>query len=252
MNEHYMTSAALKTRAKDLLDGRYGSAMLILFLGNMLPWALSTVVNGFSGAVRLLVPVSPLARIILALLVRVIITFFTNIFSAGYALFFLNMACRRNSEVSNLFYGFRWQLRKCLTLSGFFTAVSFILQLPCTVCYGMFQQTDNISWIIGALLSASAALALSTVFTLAFSQCYYLMLDFPDYSAKQLLQGSVRIMKGHMGRLFYLRVSFVPLLLLAALTCGIGLLWLEPYMQMTYTCFFLDVMNPRKEPVRAV
>ena len=146
MNEHYMTSAALKTRAKDLLDGRYGSAMLILFLGNMLPWALSTVVNGFSGAVRLLVPVSPLARIILALLVRVIITFFTNIFSAGYALFFLNMACRRNSEVSNLFYGFRWQLRKCLTLSGFFTAVSFILRSPSATACSSRQTIFPGSW----------------------------------------------------------------------------------------------------------
>ncbi len=252
MNVQYMTSSELKTRAKDLLDGRYGSAMLILFLGNMLPWALSTVVNGFLGAFRLLVPLSPLTRVLLALLVSAVITFFTNIFSAGYALFFLNMACRRSCEVSNLFYGFRWQFRKCLALSGFFTAVSFILQLPYSICYSMFLQTDNSYWVIGALLSASAALVLSTLITLVFSQCFYLLLDFPDYSAKQLLQGSMRVMKGHMGRLFYLRVSFVPLILLGVLTCGIGLLWLEPYMQMTYTCFFLDIMNPRKEPVRDV
>lgn len=252
MNVQYMTSSELKNRAKDLLDGRYGSAMLILFLGNMLPWALATMVNSFSGAFRLFVPISPLIRIILSLLVSSVITFFTNIFSAGYALFFLNMACRRRCEVSNLFYGFRCQFRKCLALSGFFTAVSFALQLPCTLCYGMFRQTENINWVIGALLAATVALILSTFFTLVFSQCYYLMLDFPDYPAKRLLQGSMRIMRGHLGRLFYLRVSFVPLLLLGALTCGIGMLWLHPYMQMTAACFFLDIMNPRKEQADAV
>ena len=87
---------------------------------------------------------------------------------------------------------------------------------------------------------------ISTLFLLVFSQCFYLMLDFPDYSAEQLLRSSMQVMRGHKGRLFYLHVSFLPLLLLALLSCGVGMLWIRPYMQMTYTCFFLDLMNPGK------
>ncbi|MDE6518229.1 MAG: DUF975 family protein, partial [Acetatifactor sp.] len=60
------------------------------------------------------------------------------------------------------------------------------------------------------------------------------------------LFGSLHIMTGHMGRLFYHQVRFIPLILRALMTCGIGMLWLRPYMQMTYTCFFLNLMNPRK------
>ena len=74
------------------------------------------------------------------------------------------------------------------------------------------------------------------------------MLDFPDYTVKQLLRSSMQIMNGHKGRLFYLQVSFIPLTMLAVLTCGIGMLWLGPYMQTTYACFFLDLMNPKKVP----
>lgn len=251
MNVRYMTSSELKTRSKDLLDGRYGSAMLILFLGNMLPEALSTMISSFLSSFQVILTLSPLTRMLIALLIGAAISLFTNIFSAGYALFFLNMACHRSCEVDNLFYGFKWQFKKCLILSGFFTTVSFILKLPYTFCFGMFQQTQNMNWVMGALLAASVALILSTLFYLIFSQCFYLMLDFPDYTVKQLLRGSMQIMKGHIGRLFYLQVSFIPLFLLAILTCGIGLLWLRPYIQMTYTCFFLDLMNPQKVPVEA-
>lgn len=248
MNVQYMTSSELKTRAKDLLDGRFGSAILIMFLGNMVPGALTMMVNSFFSAFQVLLTLPPLAHMLFSLLVTTVISLFTNILSVGYALFFLNMACRRRCDVSSLFYGFRWQFKKCLTLSGFFTAVSFILKLPYSICYGMFQQTKNINWLMGALLAATVALVLYTLFFLFFSQCYYLMLDFPDYSVEQLLRGSLQIMKGHIGRLFYLQVSFIPLMLLALLTCGIGMLWLRPYMQMSYTCFFLDLMNPRKVP----
>ncbi len=249
MNVQYMTSSELKSRAKDLLDGRFGSAMLILFLGNLLPRALTVMLNGFFSSFRGLLALSPIALMVLSLFLNAIVALFTKMFSAGYALFFLNMACRRTCEVGNLFYGFKWQFKKCLTLSGFFAAALFILQLPYSVCFGISQQTRNINWLMGALLTASAALILDILLLLVFSQCFYLMLDFPDYSAKQLLRGSAQVMKGHMGRLFYLWMSFIPLLLLAVLTCGIGMLWLNPYIQMTCTCFFLDLMNPRKEPV---
>ena len=53
-------------------------------------------------------------------------------------------------------------------------------------------------------------------------------------------------MKGQRMRLFLLELGFLPLMLLCILSFGIGFLWLQPYMQMTHTCFFLDLMNPRK------
>ncbi|MBO5284134.1 MAG: DUF975 family protein [Lachnospiraceae bacterium] len=246
MNVQYMTSSELKTRAKDLLDGRYGSAILILFLGNMVAFALSTICSTLFGGLQLLTEANGLAGTLISVLISSAISLFTNIFSAGYALFFLNMACRRSCDVSNLFYGYRWQFSKCMTVSAFFTGVNLVCMLPYQICFALFRQTQEMGWLMAAMLTISAALIILTVFSLVYSQCYYLMLDFPDYSAKQLLSTSRKLMKGHKGRLFYLQVSFIPLTLLALLTCGIGMLWLSPYMHMTYTCFFLDLMNPRR------
>ena len=251
MNVRYMTSSELKSRAKDLLDGHFGSAMLILFLGNMVSMTLTFMITNFFNSFQFNLSLSILARILIPLLINMVIAMFTNIFSAGYALFFLNMACKRSYDISNLFYGFRWQLKKCLILSGFFSAVYMILQLPCQICSIMFLQSKNMNWLTATMLAASAAIVIRTVFLLIFSQCFYLMLDFPEYSAGQLLRSSMRLMSGHKGRLFYLQMSFIPLVLLALLSCGIGMLWLRPYMQMTCTCFFLDLMNPQKIPVES-
>lgn len=251
MNVQYMTSSELKTRAKDLLDGRYGSAILILFVGNMTGLTLTTFAGSFVNTLQLTFQFNIVISQLIAILLDAVIALFTNIFSVGYALFFLNMACRRSCDVSQLFYGFKWQFNKCLTLSGFFAVVSLIFSLPYQLCQSMFMQTQNTNWLLATLLLLSAALIVSTVISLLFSQCYYLMLDFPDYTVQQLLHGSLQIMRGHIGRLFYLQVSFIPLILLALLTCGIGMLWLGPYMHTTYACFFLDLMNPRKVPVEA-
>ena len=57
---------------------------------------------------------------------------------------------------------------------------------------------------------------------------------------------AIRLMKGNMGRLFYIEVSFIPLFLLGVLSLGIGLLWITPYLNATLANFFLDLMEQNR------
>ena len=59
----------------------------------------------------------------------------------------------------------------------------------------------------------------------------------------ELMKLSFRIMKGHKWELFCLQMSFLPLGFLCLLSFGIGTLWLVPYMNMTQTLYFLDLMQ---------
>ncbi len=88
---------------------------------------------------------------------------------------------------------------------------------------------------------------ISIMLSLWYAQAFYLLHDFPQYSARELLARSRKLMKGHKGRLFYIYVSFIPLIIVAMLSCGIGLLWLIPYMNATQTEFFLDLIQNKKE-----
>ncbi len=69
----------------------------------------------------------------------------------------------------------------------------------------------------------------------------YLLKDFPELSANQCINLSIKMMKGHKLDLFCLYLSFVGWIMLAVFTGGIGLLWLVPYMSVAEAAFYQDV-----------
>ena len=99
---------------------------------------------------------------------------------------------------------------------------------------------------VDALAALAAGLCVYIPISLGITLSFYLALDFPEKTGKETLALCWHVMKGQRMRLFLLELGFLPLMLLCILSFGIGFLWLQPYMQMTHTCFFLDLMNPRK------
>lgn len=76
---------------------------------------------------------------------------------------------------------------------------------------------------------------------LSYSLTPYIIKDYPELSANQAIDLSVRMMNGHKAKLFWLWLSFIGWFILSILTLGVGLLWLLPYMQTTLAAFYLDV-----------
>ena len=72
----------------------------------------------------------------------------------------------------------------------------------------------------------------------AYSMAYYIKHDHPEYDWKQCIDESQRYMKGHKWQLFCLDFSFIGWLLLGALCCGIGTLWVTPYMMAARANFY--------------
>ena len=71
---------------------------------------------------------------------------------------------------------------------------------------------------------------------------YYIILDFPEWDAMKVLKKSIEVMRGNKLRYVLLQISFLPALLLSVFTCGLTLIWVMPYMHMTNTNFYLDIM----------
>ena len=72
----------------------------------------------------------------------------------------------------------------------------------------------------------------------------YIMVEHPEYDATTCIAESERIMYGHRMELFKLYLSFIGWFLLAIITCGIGLLWLMPYVETAQAAFYADVKDP--------
>lgn len=77
--------------------------------------------------------------------------------------------------------------------------------------------------------------------SISYSMAFYILADNPDMKPMEALQWSKRITYGHKGRIFYIQLSFIGWSLLAALTCGIGYIWLLPYMNLTFANLYFDL-----------
>lgn len=71
---------------------------------------------------------------------------------------------------------------------------------------------------------------------------YFVMLDNPEMSANECITESRRLMDGYKMQAFLLDLSFIGWLLLGSLACGIGVLFVEPYMQAAHAAFYEEIL----------
>ena len=69
----------------------------------------------------------------------------------------------------------------------------------------------------------------------------YILDEYPELTASEAIHRSRMMMKGHKFDLFWLFLSFIGWSILCLFTCGIGYLWLYPYMQTAEAAFYREV-----------
>lgn len=131
--------------------------------------------------------------------------------SFGYILFLSCLVDTRNNNLSLLFKGF-----------------------------DRFVET----LIAGILISVAASVGFALLIVpgiivcLGFSMTFYIMADDANISGIDALKMSWNMMDGQKMNLFCLWLRFIGWMLLCLITCGIGLLWLQPYMTVTTLNFY--------------
>lgn len=77
----------------------------------------------------------------------------------------------------------------------------------------------------------------------AYAMTPFIIKDYPELSANQAINLSMKMMKGRKFDLFWLMLSFLGWMVLCVLSLGIGLFWFLPYWQTTLAAFYQDVKN---------
>ena len=75
----------------------------------------------------------------------------------------------------------------------------------------------------------------------AYAMTPFIMAENPEMSANDAITASRELMDGHKGDLFILDLSFIGWGILAAVTCNIGHLALNPYRNAAYAAFYKDL-----------
>ncbi len=78
---------------------------------------------------------------------------------------------------------------------------------------------------------------------IAYSQIFFILADHPKVGVLKAMKMSKLMTNGYKGDIFLLDLSFIGWALLSLLTCGIGFLWLAPYMYQTYANVYRDLQN---------
>lgn len=233
----YLSSSGLKALARGQLIGHYGTVAGAYFIHMICIMPLTFVASSLFSA-------QTLPGWLLSTIASFLISLLSGLFIAGEAYMYLKLACNQPVSLRDLFFGFQHESPKVLTLQAVLAGLSILTSLPASVL-GLFSASSSGALNANGLyiILFLAGLIADLIISLMFSQIFYLMLDFPDYTAKQLFHKSISLMKKNKRRLFFIQLSFIPLIFLGYLSCGIGLLWVQPYTMATEANFYLDLIR---------
>ncbi len=234
----YKSSEQLKALAKTQLFGKYGIVVGAIALSRLITFGLNSFSAIFSNT-------SSAVGFFIDILFTFFILLFSGLLTAGEAYVFLSVTCGATPKASDVFYCFTHNPDVVLVLQFTKTVAQLIPLIPAFILLYAGLYTQNLVWVFPTCICTIIGGILSIYFSLSLSQIFYILLDFPEYSAKQIISLSKTIMKGHKFRLFYIMVSFLPYYFLGIISCFVGFLWIIPYQNATYTNFYLDLMRNR-------
>ena len=232
-----LSNAELKDKAKEKLSGHYGFLIGISFLSGFLSYMGSMLITG------LFAPVT-IPGLVLSESISFLVSVLMGVLSVGLTFIYLKTACGVPCRISDLFYGYTQRLNVSIGISLVRNLLSLIPNLAYMIPLTLFQMTQNITFLYMMPVCLLVSVVIYLPLYLMLSQILFILLDFPDKSVKEILSFSIQIMRGQKKRLFLLILSFIPIFLLAAVSI-IGVLWLTPYVNMTYTIFYLNLLQQR-------
>lgn len=226
-----MTRAELKKEAKELLKGRWGTAIVMILLYQIIVSGLSMVASFIPGigSLATIAITVPLSFGLVGQMIK-----FTRKEEVGICDYF---------KIGFGNFGKSWSIFGNTLLKLLPIIIAYILSILAIVAICLAAlvnpNIDNLLNLIPVLV-----IVLVIVCIMMFIKSYLYVLteyignDELQLSGKEVVEKSKMIMKGHRWEYFVLQLSFIGWGILSILTFGIGLLWLEPYVQVTNVKFY--------------
>lgn len=236
MNKH-LSSASLKTQAKGQLLGKYGTVVGVTAI-------YGVCLLFFSINTDILINTGTLAGMLIYQAASYLISLLIGVLALGISYIFLKLCCNQPISLKDTFYGFSYNPNKILRVEAVLAGISVVCSLPANLFSLVLQRNPGDTYLLPIYwLLTICGITIALFWQLTFSQCHYLLLDFPQYSPREILYVSRKIMRGNKGRLFYIYLSFVPLYLLCGIGFCIPLLWVYPYLQAVLANFYIDLVK---------
>ncbi len=219
-----MNRVELKENAKQSLKGKWGQAILVLIIFGAITLAVTSI--SLIGNASILTNPEALSSLFdksgninfgLSQAISVLLNVFvTSFLTLGSVSFFLKVS--RNEEV---------------TFKELFSKTKlWLLYIGVSIMTSIFIGLWSLLLIIPGIIA-----------TYKYSMVNYIMIDNPELGVFGAIRRSKEIMYGHKFDYFVLQLSFIGWQLLSALTLGILMLYVSPYMSVTCANFYNSIKD---------
>lgn len=198
-----MNRVEIKNYAKEKLSGNLGSIWKILIIALGISLATGLV----CGILFSSIDADFLDSIIAILMVPL---------GIGTTAFFVSLIESTNFEAKDLFKYYH----------------DFVKIIAVTFLMGLVVALGYICFIIPGI-----------ILILSYSLVPIILIKKPELGIVETLKYSREKMKGHKLDTFVLGLSFIGWAILGTLTLGILYIWLFPYIQLTFTKFYLNILE---------
>lgn len=263
-----------RARAREVLKNNYGialGAMLLASLLGAMNAAFSLDISLDSEDLKTLQSVGSLMSlsflrflIVAALGGAVVSVLFSLLVGSpvklGYQSFCLDLIDRKPARIERLFTYFKTAYTKSIGLNALHSLIVFACQLPLTVVgaallfihrdafFALMQGEFTVSFLMTAMLCAGICSIVAILVAVLqiwveyrFYYCFMILAEYPEMRVIDALRSSANLMRGHKWQLFCLQFSFIGWIFLGALCCGIGVLFVLPYIYTAEAAFYDDI-----------
>ena len=198
-----MNRVEIKNYAKEKLSGNLGSIWKILIIALGISLAAGVVFGILFSKMDADILDSLLGILMMPL-------------GIGTTAFFVSLIENTNFEAKDLFKYYH----------------DFVKVIGVTILMGLIVMLGYICFVIPGI-----------ILTLSYSLVPIILIKKPELGIVETLKYSREKMQGHKLDTFVLGLSFIGWAILGTLTFGILYIWLYPYMQLTFTKFYLNILG---------
>ena len=254
MNSGASSSADLKYRARDVLRASYWPALGAIIVVSLLtngPGAITSRMEITTSQLLSNILNNTPFMMILGILAALVAykTLVGNILEIGLARFFI--CCRYNSiYVSEIFHGFSRgyfnRVKTMLVRDLYLFLLNLVSLLPTVAGYSGWIKIAQTPYMeptaANALLLLSLLLSIPAIVVgYRWYMIPYILANNPEVTTKRAFDMSRQMMKGDKLNFFVLRLSFLGWAFLGVLACGIGVLFVIPYISAADAEFYADM-----------
>lgn len=218
------TREELKQKAKNTLRGKYWTILGVSILAGFLQGGFFTIITELIDPTHTYLTVFGNYAVDVNGLIRLwilvtIISWLYSIFLGNTILIgfykYLILSIKENPSASTLFDFFKtsyWNIIKVM----FFYQIKLILWTLCFIVPGIIKAYE-------------------------YSMVPYILAQHPDMESTEVFERSKELTRDNKFNIFILELSFIGWILLGLMCCGIGVLFVVPYVDITMTHLYIKL-----------